>query len=151
MTLRFDGFVPAFPISPLVLVGVCAAGKSTLARNLHERGIDAKTVAQEHSRVQELYRRSGSLVIVLVAGWATVHRRRQLAWNPDFYRAEWERLRGARQDAALILHTDWLSAAQVADRAAEWFDGYFGFDRLWQCESPLSVSEQASIRAQFRG
>lgn len=113
--------MPASPTSPLVLVGVCAAGKSTVSRLLAERGIWAKPVAQEHSQVPDLYRRTGPVVVLLVASWETVHHRRHLTWDPAFYRTEWERLASARRAASFIIHTDVLSADQVAERVARWF------------------------------
>lgn len=150
MSLRLDGFMPASPISPLVVTGVCAAGKTTLARNLELFGIDARPVAQEHSRVRELYRRAGGPVILLVASWATVHRRRHLAWNPAFYREEWERLGQARDHAAIVLHTDFLTPDEVADRVVAWFDHKFGFGPVWVVHPEWGRSERASVRAQFR-
>jgi hypothetical protein len=150
MTLRLDGFTPASPISPLVVAGVCAAGKTTLAHNLELRGISARPVAQEHSRVKGLYRRAGGMVVLLVASWSTVHRRRRLAWNPAFYREEWERLMGARRDAAYVLHTDFLTPDEVADRVAGWFDHQFGFSRLWAEHPEWGSRDRAAVRARFR-
>lgn len=119
--LRDETSMPASPTRPLVLVGVCAAGKSTVSGLLAERGIEAKPVAQEHSRVQDLYRRTGTTVVVLCATWETVHRRRQLAWDPGFYWTEWQRLAAARREAQLVVHTDWLTAEEVADCIARWY------------------------------
>lgn len=150
MTLHCGNFTPAYPISPLVLVGVCAAGKSTLAQQLEMRGVAARAVAQEHSRVMDLYHRSGQWVIVLVADWNTVHRRRQLSWDLAFYRTEWDRIGDARQAAALIIHTDWLNPSQVADRVTTWFDRQFGFERLWSLDASITQREKAVIRAGYR-
>ncbi len=122
MSLLAEASWPASPISPLVLVGVCAAGKTTVSAILTRRGILAKSVAQEHSRVPDLYRRSGRSVILLCASWQTVHRRRELAWDRDFYRVEWDRLRHARDHASLIIQTDWLDADAVADVIEDWFN-----------------------------
>ncbi len=150
MILPLEDFTPASPISPLVLVGVCAAGKSTLAHGLQVRGIQSRAVAQEHSQVPTLYRRSGNLVVLLVADWGTVHRRRHLAWDPGFYRAEWERIRLARDEAALVIHTDWLNPQQVANRVTEWYDARLGFDNVWRSRPELADAEQARIRAQWQ-
>lgn len=148
MSLRLDNFMPASPINPLVVVGVCAAGKTTLAQHLAKQGIIARPVAQEHSQVRELYRRSGDLVVLLAASWDTVHRRRRLAWNPSFYEEEWHRLAKARQGAALILHTDWLTPQEVADSVTRWYDQQYGFALVWQRHPGLLGEEQAHIRAQ---
>lgn len=121
MTLPAEASSPPSPISPLALVGVCAAGKTTVSAILTRRGLMAKPVAQEHSGVPDLHRRTGSSVILLCASWQTVHRRRALAWDQDFYRVEWERLRHARENASLTIHTDWIDADAVADVIEDWF------------------------------
>ncbi len=114
--------MPAFPTDGIVLVGVCAAGKTTVSRLLKARGIPAAVVAQEHSAVPGLYRRHGPRrVVLLCANWETVHRRRHLSWNPDFYQTEWHRLAQARQEAGFIVHTDALSAVAVTDLVAHWW------------------------------
>lgn len=147
-TLHSDSFMPASPIKPLVLVGVCASGKTTVSAALKAHGISAHPVAQEHSRVPGLYRRSDGLVVVLGATWETVHRRRKLSWNPAFYHEEWDRIREARRDAALIIHTDWLGASDVAARITGWFDRWFGFDGLWVAVD--DPDERCRIRTQFQ-
>ncbi|NMP22514.1 hypothetical protein [Sulfobacillus harzensis] len=120
MSLLGEASMPASPTNPVVLVGVCAAGKTTVSHILEERGIVAKAVAQEHSQVPELYRRTGSTVVMLCASWRTVHQRRALSWDPAFYRTEWDRLRDARHHAGLIVHTDSLNPEQVADVIEDW-------------------------------
>jgi hypothetical protein len=150
MSLRCDDFTPAFPISPLVIVGVCAAGKSTLAGRLRQRGIAARAVAQEHSQVLDLYRRSGRWVVLLTASWASVHRRRKLSWNPAFYREEWRRLTRARQDAVLVIGTDWLDADEVADETVAWFDRRVGFAAWFDRDGITDPALRAQIRSQFR-
>lgn len=148
MSLRSGDYTPVSPISPLVVVGVCASGKSTLSRRLGERGIEARPVAQEHSRVKELYRRQGTLVVLLAATWQTVHRRRQLSWDLAFYDVEWQRLSLARQEARIIVHTDSLSPDQVADIVTEWFDQWFRLDRWWR-ETGVEESEKPRLRRQL--
>jgi len=146
MNLRYDNWPRVSHISPLVLVGVCAAGKSTVSRLLRDRGIEARPVAQEHSRVPDLYKRSGEWAVLLVANWQSVHRRRQLSWDLDFYRVEWDRLSVARRDAKLIVHTDWLLPEQVADYIMDWFDRYTGLDRLWDQHPDWPHDQKVAIR-----
>ena len=44
--------------APLIaIVGVCASGKSTLAKALRERGYNARQVLQEHSYVPYMWQR----------------------------------------------------------------------------------------------
>ncbi len=122
----------AFPINGVVLVGVCAAGKTTAREGLGATGIPARSVAQEHSMIKHLYRNGGpGRLVLLVASWETVHRRRQLAWNPDFYRTEWSRLEAARREADLILHTDNLSRQEVLDSIVRWWDVRAGLAPVW--------------------
>ncbi len=126
-----DGLPPAFPINGIVVVGVCAAGKTTLFRELQGLGIPVRAVAQEHSLVRGLFRCHGRHPLVLLtADWETVHRRRRLAWEPAFYRVEWLRLEEARSEADLIVQTDYRTPRQVADAVCRWWDRRLGLDRL---------------------
>jgi hypothetical protein len=107
---------------PIVLVGVCASGKSTVAQLLQRQGLLARAVAQEHSRVPWLYAHLGpGWIVCLCANWETVHRRRPLAFAPDFYEREWLRIREARASAHLIIHTDYLTAPEVTDLIISWW------------------------------
>lgn len=138
---------PAFPTSGVVLVGVCAAGKTTAREGLGRTGIRARSVAQEHSMVQHLYRQGGpGLLVLLVASWETVHHRRQLAWNPDFYRTEWLRLNSARRNADLILHTDNLTREAVLDAIVRWWDTRLGLTPIWSQYPTWGAPLKAEIR-----
>ncbi len=147
--VRYESSKPAFPTKGIVLVGVCASGKTTASQGLAKCGITARAVAQEHSMISNLYQRSGpGLVVVLVASWGTVHRRRRLAWDRDFYRIEWNRLTRARQDAKLILHTDSLTREAVVAAIVRWWDREMGLDRLWASHPEWSPGEQSQVRHQ---
>ena len=133
-----DDCMPAFPINGIVVVGVCASGKTTLFRQLEPVGIPVRPVAQEHSLVRGLFRRRGARPLVLLtADWETVHRRRQLAWDPGFYRTEWRRLEEARHEADLVVQTDYLTPQQVAEAVVRWWDQRMGLDRLTVDEALL--------------
>lgn len=129
-----------------MLVGVCASGKTTIRRRLRERGITAKAIAQEHSRVADLYKRNGQFVVVLVASWQTVHRRRDLSWDRQFYLTEWRRLTAARNDAVLVIHTDLLTPDEVADRIAGWYDQRMNLIGQWQLHPEWSHAQRAEVR-----
>lgn len=90
-------------------------------------------------------------MILLVANWESVHKRRLLAWDPQFYRAEWDRLAAARQNARLIVHTDWMTAEEVLSRVVYWFDEYYGFGKLWRSSPEIQNAERGGIRSQFNG
>lgn len=102
---------------PLIaVVGVCAAGKSTLVTGLRAAGWNARQVAQEHSYVPDMWRRitDPDILIYLDAELATVQRRRR---DPSFDEAllteERHRLRHARRHCDIYLPTDALTPEQV--------------------------------------
>lgn len=100
----------------LAVVGVCAAGKSTLVAGLRGLGINAYAVAQEHSGVPYLWRRQEpDFLVMLDAEWETVRRRRAVTYGPERVAEQRERLRHARQHADLYLPTDLLSIEQVRE------------------------------------
>lgn len=148
--VRSADLLPVSPINGLILVGVCAAGKTTAKDGLKHSGIPTRSVAQEHSLVKHLYRQGGmGLVVLLVASWETVHHRRQLAWNPDFYRTEWMRLQEARKEAHLILHTDHLSRREVADAIIGWWDSRLGLGPVWLLNPEWNDPFKAKIRSKL--
>lgn len=112
------------PLSPLPtkikLVGVCAAGKSTLLHNLRAAGFDALPCAQEHSYVPDMWRKlhPPDVLIFLDAQPATVARRRQTREPVEAWLAEErQRLAHARAHCDLYLPTDELTPAEVAAAA----------------------------------
>jgi GTPase SAR1 family protein len=107
---------------PVVIVGPCAVGKSTLQQELTHRGVPARCVAQEHSTVPTLFRRRPQAGLVfLTATWATVHARRPLSTGRAQYLHELVILRTARAEAGLVVHTDSRTPPEVADVVEEWW------------------------------
>jgi deoxyadenosine/deoxycytidine kinase len=107
----------------IVIVGVCAAGKTTLANNLKSIGYDAATVAQEHSYIPTLYRNSSpDVVVFLDASFAVIKKRRSVDWDEQYLAAEYERLAHARAGCDLYLKTDNLNADQVYRRVRRWLE-----------------------------
>lgn len=98
----------------IAIVGVCGSGKSELARRLAERGLDAASVAQEHSHVPALWRHEAEpdLLVYLVASPAVVRRRGKAMAESEFAAQE-QRLADARYHAHLVVETDSLTADQV--------------------------------------
>ncbi len=100
----------------VAVVGVCAAGKTTLVMGLRARGWNARQVAQEHSYVPHMWQRitRPDVLVYLDAQLETIRRRRH---DPDFPAAileeERHRLRHARQHCDIYLATDDLSPAEV--------------------------------------
>lgn len=105
----------------VVIVGPCGSGKSTLAAQLAQRGYDAHIVAQEHSRVRELWRHGGEpdALIYLDASPPTITARRHNNFPAWLYAKQQQRLASARSHASLYLHTDRLSAAAVEHRVVD--------------------------------
>jgi ABC-type cobalamin/Fe3+-siderophores transport system ATPase subunit len=104
---------------PVVVVGPCAAGKTTLVGGLRALGVEARAVAQEHSAVSRLYRqhaRDGTVFVYLTADYRVLRARRPLSGGRPQYQAEWERLSDARAAAHLLVHTDGVPIATVRDR-----------------------------------
>lgn len=112
---------------PLIkVVGVSAAGKSTLVNGLRERGYNARPASQEHSEMAEMWRkiRPPALLIYLEIDLATQNERRpDVSWNPAWLATETHRLRHARQHADLILNTCGLEAVEVLSQVLAWLDG----------------------------
>jgi hypothetical protein len=111
------------PHGPLIaVVGVCAAGKTTLAKGLRERGYNARQVLQEHSYVPHMWQRitQPDLLIYLDASLETVRQRRA---DPEFpiWLIEQERLRlaHARAHCDLYVATDDLAPASVLAHVVE--------------------------------
>jgi thymidylate kinase len=88
---------------------------------LQALGYSARAVAQEHSQIDELWRHGGKpdALIFLDASPATITRRRQNEFPEWLYRMQIERLRSARQNATLYLHTDRVPAVEVQRRVIE--------------------------------
>lgn len=104
----------------IVILGVCAAGKSTLAHRLRERGLFARTVAQEHSAIPELWRWSGApTTVYLHATYQAVKRRRASRMSESSYEEQLHRLRSARADATVRVDTSDLSADEVFEIVSE--------------------------------
>ncbi len=138
---------PAFPINGLILVGVCAAGKSTIATLLRQYGVVAHPVAQEHSAVPTLFMSQGPRrVVFLDAELPTVRRRRRMNWTETHYRTQRARLQAARVNANLIVRTDPLTPAEVAEIIVQWSDGLMGLLPLWDKRPRLCAHDRAALR-----
>ena len=100
----------------IVVVGVCASGKTTLTRALRRLGLNARQVLQEHSYVPDMWLRLAhpDLLIYLDADADTIRRRRRSESWPDWLRlAEVKRLRHALEHCDLYVKTDDLSPSEV--------------------------------------
>lgn len=118
---------PDWESLPLIkVVGVSAAGKSTLVNGLRAQGYNARPASQEHSEMAEMWRkiRPPALLIYLEIDLATqIERRPDVSWDPAWLATEEYRLRHARQHANLILNTCGMEAGEVLSRVLAWLDG----------------------------
>ncbi len=107
----------------IVVVGPCAAGKSTLVDGLHARGFDkAHVVAQEHSDVRDLWKIRGQpdCLIYLDARLETIAARQHRSdWTVEYLTELLDRLKNARVECNLYLPTDELSIEEVLENVIE--------------------------------
>ena len=101
-------------LEDVIIVGVCASGKSTLAAKLKAAGLRACTVAQEHSCIPDLWSRPGAAnTIYLHASFEAVKRRRHSFMHFQNYQAQLHRLRTARALASVRVDTSELTPDEV--------------------------------------
>ncbi len=106
---------------PLILiVGVCASGKTTLAAGLRELGYNAFSFAQEHSVSSTLWQRfQPDVLIVLHCRLETIKRRKEISWGLKRYRLQLARLEHAASRASLFVATDEFTPKQLIDHVQE--------------------------------
>lgn len=103
---RADGPGHADDRRTVVVVGPCAAGKTTLVDALVARGYQAYAVAQEHSIIRDLWaRRDPDVLIALDLDLAVVRERRSPTWSADIYEKQHERLQPAFAAADMLIDT----------------------------------------------
>ena len=101
---------------PLIgVVGVCASGKSTLIKALSAQGYRCRHIAQEHSYVQDMWRRltNPDILIYLEVSYEKSLERKRLNWTRAEYEVQLQRLRHAWQHADIHIHTDPLTPADL--------------------------------------
>ena len=108
------------------IVGPCAAGKTTLARNLGALGYDTHDIAQEHSLVQTMWREltQPDVLIYLDAALETIQRRLHVDWDANYVTELKRRVADARAHADFFLSTDDLSVEQVTTEVLRFIKGF---------------------------
>jgi deoxyadenosine/deoxycytidine kinase len=103
------------PVTPIAIVGPCAAGKTTLVRGLREHGFTARQIAQEHSYVESMWQRltQPDVLIYLDASYPACTQRKQLDWTQGEYDEQQRRLRHARQHCDIYLDSTDLTPSEV--------------------------------------
>lgn len=112
----------------VVVVGPCAAGKSTLAAGLRRLGFRAMVSGQEHSDIPTLWRRADpDVVVALDVDLETIRRRRDDdAWPEWLYALQRERLVQAERAAAIQIDTTTSDADDVLARVAAFLQARSG-------------------------
>jgi shikimate kinase len=102
----------------IVVVGPCAAGKTTLVSNLRPLGYNIKSCVQEHSFTPQLWKKfsKAEILVFLDAELPTIARRQNRSdWTQRRLDGQRHRLADARAKCDLCLSTDNLTREQVAD------------------------------------
>jgi hypothetical protein len=101
----------------IVVVGPCAAGKSTLVAALQERGFDAHVSAQEHSAIAALWQHTHpDIVIALEVNISAVRTRRGADWPEWLHDLQVQRLHAASAAADFTIDTTDIDPESIVDR-----------------------------------
>ncbi|NIS79377.1 MAG: hypothetical protein GTO14_04020 [Anaerolineales bacterium] len=107
--------IEALPNLTIAIVGPCAAGKTSLAGALQERGLAARQIAQEHSYVPAMWQliTNPDVLVYLNASYEVCTHRKKLNWLPKEHAEQIHRLRHARQHCHIYVDTDDLAIQEV--------------------------------------
>ena len=99
------------------VVGVCASGKSTLIRLLTDRGYRCRHIAQEHSYVQNMWKRltNPDILIFLEVSYTKTLTRKKINWTIDEYNLQLQRLGNAYENADIRILTENITPGQLID------------------------------------
>jgi deoxyadenosine/deoxycytidine kinase len=108
------------PVTPIAIVGPCAAGKTTLAHGLQSRGLGARQIAQEHSYVQTMWQRltQPDVLIYLDASYQACTLRKHLDWTEAEYAEQQRRLAHAREHCDIYIDSTDLSPEEVLEEVS---------------------------------
>ncbi len=100
----------------IVVVGPCASGKTTLARELGKAGIAVRICGQEHSSIRDLWQKMHpDLLVALSIDLPTLRERRHESWPEHLFMVQQARLASAFASADLIIDTTRESPARAAE------------------------------------
>ena len=124
------------PLPLIKVVGISAAGKSTLIRGLRNLGYDAHPISQEHSGMPDLWRQYGEPTVLIfleidLAGQQA--RRPDVAWTAKALHEEQLRLKHARDHAQLRISTSQMEPAQVLKLALT----FLQHENIHHADAPL--------------
>lgn len=118
------------PDQPVIkIVGPCKSGKSTLATRLRELGYNARSCAQEHSDVPDMWCRivPADWLIYLDVSLEEIRQRApQTSWDTQVLRRQQVRLQHARAHCDLYIETDSLSEIEVVEHTRLFLQAQLG-------------------------
>lgn len=99
----------------IAVVGPCASGKSELVARLRALGHDARSCAQEHSYVPDMWQRLSrpQVLVYLDVSLETIARRRDIDFGADYLAVQQARLAHARAHCHIYVDTHALSIEGV--------------------------------------
>lgn len=101
----------------VVVVGPCAAGKTTLVTGLRRLGYEAMVCGQEHSEIPTLWRHTTpDVVVALDVALPVLRQRRGGTWPEWLYLVQRRRLRQARDAAVVRIDTSTIDPETVLRR-----------------------------------
>jgi chloramphenicol 3-O-phosphotransferase len=108
----------------IAVVGPCASGKSTLVKQLLQRGYNVREVNQEHSYVPDMWQRftKPDLLLYLNVSQETASERRSAEADATWWNALNQRLQHASQHADLHIDTDDLTPREILNRVLAFLD-----------------------------
>ena len=118
--------------NPLLIgvVGPCGSGKSTLTDALDSMGYSTRHIAQEHSYVQDMWKRltNPDLLIFLQASFPVTKQRKNMManWTESDYDEQQRRLAHAKKHADLIIDTDNRGIQEVLEHALAFIQKHSG-------------------------
>ena len=104
------------------VVGPCAAGKSTLVKDLRALGYQARHIAQEHSYVQDMWKQISNpdILIYLDVSFEISIMRSGSNWSKTIYDKQVQRLEHAKQNTDLYINTNDLSPEHVLEHVLKY-------------------------------
>lgn len=106
-------------LTRIKVAGTSASGKSTLVRGLRARGINARAVGQEHSQIQDMWKRiHPPMILIYLEASLEVQRVRRpdVTWTAAWLQVEKERLTHARANADLNIETSLCTVSAVLNQ-----------------------------------
>ncbi|SJZ72276.1 hypothetical protein [Selenihalanaerobacter shriftii] len=105
----------------ILIVGICASGKSSVVKRLNELGFKARACAQEHSCVKSFWAKlDPDVLVALDCSYDTIKERRNVQWGEKRIKVQKERLKDALENCDLYLKTDHLTLEETVDKIIEY-------------------------------